>query len=182
MVKKSNKKTNTKKQSNRSKTSKDNKIIEDLKLQINNEKENIKKQVDRYKRLLAEFDNYKRRTDREKREISSLSMMNFAKDIITVVDDFERTLDSIPKTKKEESYIKGINLIFEKLLKILTDKEIESFNSIGEKFNPEFHEAISKVEDSKKKDGIIVNEYLKGYKNKQKIIRHAQVIVAKNKK
>ena len=131
--------------------------------------------------LLAEFDNYKRRTDREKSEISSLSMMNFAKDIITVVDDFERTLESIPKIKKEESYIKGVNLIFDKLLKILVDKEIEPFNSIGKKFDPELHEAISRIEDAKSKDGIIVNEYLKGYKNKQKIVRHAQVIVAKNK-
>ena len=181
MAKKNNK-TNTKKQSSRSKTSADNKAIKDLKLQIDKEKENVDKQIDRYKRLLAEFDNYKRRTDREKSEISSLSMMNFAKDIITVVDDFERTLESIPKIKKEESYIKGVNLIFDKLLKILVDKEIEPFNSIGKKFDPELHEAISRIEDAKSKDGIIVNEYLKGYKNKQKIVRHAQVIVAKNKK
>ena len=182
MAKTSNRKTNTKKQSGRSKTTENKKVIKDLKLQINAEKENVEKQLDRYKRLLAEFDNYKRRTDKEKKEISDLAITSLAKEVITVVDDFERTLDSLPKVKKEESYIDGIKLIFEKLTKILIDKEIKSFDSIGAMFDPEIHEAISSLQDKKSKDGIIVNEFLKGYKYKEKIIRHAQVIVAKNKK
>ena len=84
--------------------------------------------------------------------------------------------------QKKESYIDGIQLIFDKLTKILLDKGIEPFESQNENFDPEIHEAISIVNDKKFEDGVIINEYLKGYKYKQKIIRHAQVVVAKNKK
>lgn len=183
MAKKSNKKTSTKKQSTAKSNDKTNqKIIDDLKKQLNDQKENVDKQFDKYKRLLAEFDNYKRRTDKEKNDLSSMAIINFSKDIITIIDDFERTLDSIPELNKKESYINGIQLIFDKLTKILLDKGIESFESQNENFDPEIHEAISIVNDKKIEDGVIINEYLKGYKYKQKIIRHAQVVVAKNKK
>ena len=149
-------------------------------MQVEKEKSNTETQLDRYKRLLAEFDNYKRRTDKEKMEVSALTIKNFSIDLITVIDDFERTLDLFPKGKNKGSYIDGVKLIYEKMNKILIDKGIQSFNSIGEMFNPEIHEAISSQEDKKKKDGTILNEFLKGYKYKEKVIRHAKVIVAKN--
>lgn len=182
MSKKINKKTTAKKKSTSSRKIPDKKVIEDLKLQIEQEKGNTEKQLDRYKRLLAEFDNFKRRTDKEKMEISTLTIKQFANEIITVIDDFERTLNSLPEVEDEGIYSDGIKLIFEKMNKILMDKGIESFDSIGEIFDPEIHEAISSQEDKSKKDGTILNEFLKGYKYKEKIIRHAKVIVAKNKK
>jgi len=176
-----NKKT-AKKKSAKTKKVADKKILEDLKFQIEEQKAKTEAQIDRYKRLLAEFDNYKRRTEKEKMEVSSITIKNFAIDLITVIDDFERTLDLSSNEGNEESYIDGVKLIYEKMNKILMDKGIKSFNSMGEIFDPEIHEAISSQKDKKNKDGTILNEFLKGYKYKGKIIRHSKVIVAKNKK
>tara|TARA_B100000700_G_scaffold301929_1_gene371681 strand:+ start:556 stop:1098 length:543 start_codon:yes stop_codon:yes gene_type:complete len=176
-----NKKT-AKKKSAKTKKVADKKILEDLKFQIEEQKAKTEAQIDRYKRLLAEFDNYKRRTEKEKMEVSSITIKNFAIDLITVIDDFERTLDLSSNEGNEESYIDGVKLIYEKMNKILMDKGIKSFNSMGEIFDPEIHEAISSQKNKKYKDGTILNEFLKGYKYKGKIIRHSKVIVAKNKK
>ena len=181
MVKKNSKKVNVKKQTSSSSVAKNKKLIEDLKIQINNEKKNTKNQLEKYTRLLAEFDNYKRRTIKEKNDISNFTIIKFAKELITVLDDFDRTLDSVSNNKKDESYIKGIKLIFEKFYKILKDKGIQPFSSIGELFDPEIHEAISSQEDKNKDDDFIINEFLKGYKYKEQVIRHSKVVVVKNK-
>tara|TARA_Y100001935_G_scaffold254730_1_gene264767 strand:+ start:1206 stop:1733 length:528 start_codon:yes stop_codon:yes gene_type:complete len=175
MVKKNNKntKSQTKKNSNK-------KIIEDLKKQINTEIEKQEIQFDKYKRLLAEFDNYKRRTIKEKARISDRTIIEFAKEIITVVDDFDRTFESLTENSESKSLIKGIELIHDKILKILSDNGVESFDSLDQKFDPEIHEAISSQKDSKKEDGTILNEYLKGYKFNDNVIRHSKVIVIKN--
>ena len=175
MVKKNNKntKSQTKKNSNK-------KIIEDLKKQINTEIEKQEIQFDKYKRLLAEFDNYKRRTIKEKARISDRTIIEFAKEIITVVDDFDRTFESLTENSESKSLIKGIELIHDKILKILSDNGVESFDSLDQKFDPVIHEAISSQKDSKKEDGTILNEYLKGYKFNDNVIRHSKVIVIKN--
>ena len=176
MVKKSNKSSKSQKKSISSK-----KTIEELKKQISLEIEKQELQIDKYKRLLAEFDNYKRRTIKEKARIADRAIINFSKEIITVVDDFDRTFESLPENSESKSLVKGIELIHEKIVKILSDNGVKSFNSLEKKFDPEIHEAISSQEDNKKENGIILNEYLKGYKFNDNVIRHSKVIVVKNK-
>ena len=176
MVKKSNKSSKGQKKTISSK-----KTIEDLKKQISSEIEKQELQIDKYKRLLAEFDNYKRRTIKEKAKIADRAVIDFSKEIITVIDDFDRTLESLPENSESKSLVKGIELIHEKIVKILSDNGVKSFNSLDKKFDPEIHEAISSQEDSKKENGIILNEYLKGYKFNDNVIRHSKVIVVKNK-
>lgn len=176
MVKKSNKSSKSQKKSISSK-----KTIEELKKQISLEIEKQELQIDKYKRLLAEFDNYKRRTIKEKARIADRAVINFSKEIITVVDDFDRTFESLPENSESKSLVKGIELIHEKIVKILSDNGVKSFNSLEKKFDPEIHEAISSQEDNKKENGIILNEYLKGYKFNDNVIRHSKVIVVKNK-
>ncbi|MAV58497.1 MAG: nucleotide exchange factor GrpE [Candidatus Marinimicrobia bacterium] len=176
MVKKSNKSSKGQKKTISSK-----KTVEDLKKQISSEIEKQELQIDKYKRLLAEFDNYKRRTIKEKAKIADRAVIDFSKEIITVVDDFDRTLESLPENAESKSLVKGIELIHEKIIKILIDNGVKSFNSLDKKFDPEIHEAISSQEDSKKENGIILNEYLKGYKFNDNVIRHSKVVVVKNK-
>ena len=176
MVKKGNKSSKNQKKSISSK-----KTIDELKKQISLEIEKQELQIDKYKRLLAEFDNYKRRTVKEKARIADRAIINFSKEIITVVDDFDRTFESLPENSESKSLVKGIELIHEKIVKILSDNGVKSFNSLEEKFDPEIHEAISSQEDNKKENGIILNEYLKGYKFNDNVIRHSKVIVVKNK-
>ena len=113
--------------------------------------------------------------------IADRAIIDFSKEIITVVDDFDRTFESLPENSESKSLVKGIELIHEKIIKILSDNGVKSFNSLEEKFDPEIHEAISSLEDNKKENGIILNEYLKGYKFNDNVIRHSKVIVVKNK-
>ena len=176
MVKKVNKSSKNQKKSISSK-----KTIDELKKQISLEIEKQESHIDKYKRLLAEFDNYKRRTIKEKARIADRAIIDFSKEIITVVDDFDRTFESLPENSESKSLVKGIELIHEKIVKILSDNGVKSFNSLEEKFDPEIHEAISSQEDNKKENGIILNEYLKGYKFNDNVIRHSKVIVVKNK-
>jgi len=176
MVKKGNKNSKNQKKSISNK-----KTIDELKKQISLEIEKQELQIDKYKRLLAEFDNYKRRTIKEKARIADRAIINFSKEIITVVDDFDRTFESLPENSESKSLVKGIELIHEKIVKILSDNGVKSFNSLEEKFDPEIHEAISSQQDNKKENGIILNEYLKGYKFNDNVIRHSKVIVVKNK-
>ena len=112
MVKKVNKSSKNQKKSISSK-----KTIDELKKQISLEIEKQELQIDKYKRLLAEFDNYKRRTIKEKARIADRAIINFSKEIITVVDDFDRTFESLPENSESKSLVKGIELIHEKIVK-----------------------------------------------------------------
>jgi len=152
-----------------------------LKSQVKDFEENIGKLNEKNIRLLAEFDNYKRRTIEEKSNIIKHAVSDFAREWITVIDDLERTIDSIKNINKTDPLINGISLIYEKCNKILSDHDILSFNSIGEKFDPEIHDAMASEEVINKEEGIILSEYQKGYKFHEKVIRHAKVIVNKKK-
>ncbi len=158
--------------------------LKDLKEQINTLDSQVKeisanltKSKDKNVRLLAEFDNYKRRTQNEKHGLFKYSGEKIIKDILPVLDDLHRTVE-VESSENENSLIKGIKLIINKLDKVLEDNAISPFNSINEKFDPEFHEALMN-EDSDKDDGIVLKEFEKGYKYHDKIIRHAKVVVSK---
>ena len=157
------------------------KQIDQLNSQVKDHIENIGKLNEKNIRLLAEFDNYKRRTIEEKSNIIKHAVGDFAQEWITVIDDLERTIDSIKDLNKTEPLINGILLIYEKCIKILSDNDITPFKSIGEKFDPEIHDAMASEEVVNKEDGIILSEYQKGYKFHEKVIRHAKVIVNKKK-
>ena len=150
------------------------KIIEDNKnkeIQLN--EKNI--------RLLAEFENYKKRTIQEKNKLAELSIGNFIKNIIPTIDDLERTLDSVKLKKKDDPFYNGIVMIIEKLHKTLLEYGVKSFDSIGEKFDTSLHDAIANQESKDHEDGTVLIEYQKGYVYNENIIRHAKVVVSKNK-
>ena len=148
----------------------------------NKELSDLKSEIELLKnknvRLLAEFDNYKRRNLIEKENLIKYSGEELIKNILSVIDDFDRVLISKDKELSKNPMFKGIELIYNKLIKILNDYGIKSFKSIGKKFDANFHEAIM-LEKSKKKEGIILKEFEKGYEFHDKILRHSKVIISK---
>ena len=180
MKEKKNKTTEKKKKTSK-KTSKSDALknqIEELKQEVDNLKSESEKSKEKNIRLLAEFDNYRRRSVNERQNLSKYSAEAFVKDLLPVLDDFDRTMESV---KEDNPVLEGVQMIKTKLDKILEDHGIDNFNSIGEEFDPNLHEALMNQETDDKKDGIILNEFEKGYKYHDKILRHAKVVVSKAK-
>lgn len=151
----------------------------DLKTLDIKESEEYKALQDKYLRLAAEFDNYKKRSAREYAQIRELAASDLILEQIRVADDFRRALQH--DSSDFENYRQGMKLIFNKLQEILQKKGVSEIDSIGEPFNPKFHEAILQVEVGDQDDGIIVDEIEKGYMLNDRVLRPARVVVAKRK-
>jgi molecular chaperone GrpE len=163
--------------------SKESKKVSELKNNVKKIEKNLsqaesdlEKSKDRNVRLLAEFDNYKRRTRDEKLHLSRYSGEKIVCDLLPVFDDLHRSLENSEKTD-EKSFKDGIELINSKLLKVLEEHSILPIVSIGEEFNPEYHEAL--MSEDGEEDDIVLKEFEKGYKYHDRIIRHAKVVVSK---
>ena len=164
--------------------SKENKLlyaIKELQCQIDDNGNELEKLNEKNIRLLAEFDNYKRRTIQEKSNIIKHAVGDFAQGLITIIDDLERTLESSEDSKKLDPFVNGVIMVHDKFKKILNNHNIVSFDSVGKKFDPDLHDAMTSQEAEDKEDGAILTEFQKGYKYHDRVIRHAKVIVCKNK-
>jgi len=140
--------------------------------------EEIERKSDKNVRLLAEFDNYKRRTQEERSRLFKYAGEELAKAILPILDDLHRTLESDGKGKAR-TILEGIELIVAKLDRTLEDQGIVPFDSVGQDFNAELHEALMS-EESEKGENVILREFEKGYKYSDKILRHAKVVVSKS--
>ena len=129
-------------------------------------------------RLLAEFDNYKRRTADEKNNLIKYSGEKLVLEILKPLDDLKRTIDSFDKDK-DKSLVDGIGLVYKKFQTSLENNGINRFDSIGEQFNPDLHEAL--MSETGKENNIVLKEFESGYKYHDRIIRHAKVVVSKKK-
>ena len=127
-------------------------------------------------RLLAEFDNFKKRNLEERRKILQYDGESLVVGVLPVLDDLDRTL-SIKELKKLKNVYSGIKMIKDKINKVLDEKGIKSYVSVGEEFDTNFHEAFM-MKKSKKKSGLILEEFEKGYLYHDKVIRHAKVTVS----
>lgn len=133
---------------------------------------------DRYMRLMAEFQNYKKRVAREKQDIRSFANEKIVTELLQVIDSFERALENDPSADAE-AYAKGMSLIYEQLKKALTDAGLEEIESLGEDFDPKLHNAVMTQESEEYESGKVVNVLQKGYKLNSKVIRPAMVAVSK---
>ncbi len=141
------------------------------------EKENAELK-DQLLRRAADFDNYRKRMMKEKQETFDYANANLLGDLLDSLDNFDRTLDAAATAKDVKSVTDGIKMINKSLVKMLEDKYgLVSFGKEGDEFNPDEHEAIGRTEDEKAKKETLMQVYLKGYKLKDKIIRHAKVMV-----
>lgn len=138
----------------------------------------IIEQEDRYLRLVAEFDNYKKRNARLYDSMVQSARENLIFPLLDVIDNFERALDST-ENSDIESLQKGTKLIYQQLHELLEKEGVKPIEAIGQEFNPNLHEAIMQVESDKYPEGVIVGEVTRGYKVNDKVIRFSKVTVSK---
>lgn len=153
--------------------------IKELKSEVANLTNELNELKDKYLRVVAEFDNYKKRKEREISDIIERASEDFFLALLPVIDDFERSLNSESKRRSYKSLKQGIELIYQKLISVLKEQGVEVIEAIGTQFDPELHEAIMQVEDEEKPSNVVVNEALKGYRLKDRVLRYSQVIVNK---
>jgi molecular chaperone GrpE len=144
--------------------------------------EELQKQVDQYKDLLlrkaAEFDNFKRRMESETANIFKYATESLIEDILPVIDDFERSLKHSRESKEYDALIKGIEMIYQKLVKVLEGRGVKPFETVGKEFNVDFHDALLQMPRPEVPPHTVIEEVEKGYMMNDKVIRHAKVIVS----
>lgn len=130
---------------------------------------------DRYKRVLAEFENYKKRSSKERETLYNSILGDIVETFLPIVDNLENAL----KVETQDAeYKKGVELVLKQFKDILKAKGVEEIPALGETFDPSLHEAVSSVQDPDKNAKEIVQEYRKGYKIGSRVIRHSMVVVA----
>ena len=140
--------------------------------------EKIEELEDRVKRQMAEFDNFRKRTEKEKSHMYEVGARDVIEKILPVVDNFERGLASVPEEEKENPVIVGMDKIYNQLLTTLTDLGVEPIEAVGEEFDPNYHNAVMHVEDEEFGENVVAEEFQKGYIYKDTVIRHSMVKVA----
>lgn len=149
-------------------------VIE-LKKQIEAQKVQIDETEDRLKRVAAEFDNYKKRSSKEKDGLYNSLVGDIVSNFLPIIDNLEKAVEA---ETKDEEYRKGIELVLKQFKDVLSSRGVTEIETVGKTFDPEVHEAVSSVQDDTKGEKEIVQEYRKGYKIGDRVIRHSMVVVA----
>ncbi|BFH12800.1 nucleotide exchange factor GrpE [Paenibacillus melissococcoides] len=129
-------------------------------------------------RAQADFDNFRRRTVKEKEELAQYASSKLVTQLLPVLDNFERALAAAQTGSEEQSFVKGVDMIFRQFMQVLEQEGVKAMNAVGEPFNPEFHQAIMQVESEEHEEGIVVEEVQKGYMLKDRVLRPAMVKVS----
>ena len=140
--------------------------------------ERIEELEDRVKRQMAEFDNFRKRTEKEKSHMYEVGAKDVIEKILPVVDNFERGLASVPEDQKSDPVIDGMEKVYRQLMTILTDLGVTPIEAVGEEFDPNYHNAVMHVEDEKLGENVVAEEFQKGYMYRDTVIRHSMVKVA----
>lgn len=138
-------------------------------------KEKVEELEDRVKRQMAEFDNFRKRSDKEKSAMFEMGAKSVIEKILPVVDNFERGLQAIPKEEKESAFSEGMNKIYKQLMTELGDLGVKPIEAIGEEFNPDFHNAVMQLESEEYEAGVVAQELQKGYMYRESVVRHSMV-------
>ncbi len=133
---------------------------------------------DRLLRNMAEFDNFRRRSEKEKQTMFDMGARHIAEKLLPVIDNFERGLATVPDDKEAKAFSDGMDMIYKQLLKNLEDAGVRAIDCLGKEFNPDFHNAVLHVEDETVGENIIVEELQKGYMYKDSVLRYSMVKVA----
>lgn len=140
--------------------------------------EKIEELTDRLTRQMAEFDNFRKRTDREKSQMYEVGAKDVIDKILPVVDNFERGLGAVTEDEKEDPFVKGMEQIYKQLMTTLEGIGVKPIEAVGSEFDPDFHNAVMHVEDEEVGENIIVEEFQKGYMYRDSVVRHSMVKVA----
>ena len=140
--------------------------------------EKIEELTDLLRRNMAEFDNFRKRTEKEKSAMFEMGARDILEKILPVVDNFERGLSAIPEEMKDSSFATGMEMIYKQLMKTLEDVGVTPIEAVGKEFDPDFHNAVMHIEDENLGENIIAAELQKGYQYRDTVIRHSMVQVA----
>lgn len=140
-------------------------------------KEKVEELEDRVKRQMAEFENFRKRTDKEKTAMYEVGAKSVIEKILPVVDNFERGLGSIPEEEKGGAFAEGMNMIYKQLVGELDKLGVKPIEALGKEFNPDFHNAVMQVESEEYESGVIAQELQKGYTYHDTVVRHSMVAV-----
>lgn len=140
--------------------------------------EQIEDLTDRLKRSMAEFDNYRKRVEKEKSHMYEIGAKDVIEKILPVVDNFERGFDSISDEEKEAPFAAGMDKVFKQLTGVLEEIGVKPIEALNQEFDPNLHNAVMHVEDDSVGENVIVEEFQKGYCYKDTVVRHSMVKVA----
>ena len=143
--------------------------------EINKIKTELEETTDRLKRLMAEFDNFKKRSAKEREGLYNSLLSDIVSSFLPVVDNLEKAVNS---NTEDEGYKQGIELVLKQFMDVLTSLGVKEIEGVGSTFNPEYHEAVSSVQDETLGEKEVKEVFRKGYQIGEKVIRHAMVVVA----
>ena len=140
--------------------------------------EKIEELTDKLTRQMAEFDNFRKRTEKEKSQMYEVGAKDIIEKILPVVDNFERGLDAVKEEEKEDPFVQGMEKVYKHLVTTLEGIEVKPIEAVGQPFDPNFHNAVMHVEDENFGENIVAEELQKGYTYRDSVVRHSMVKVA----
>ena len=140
--------------------------------------EQIEELTDRLTRQMAEFDNFRKRTEKEKSAMYEVGAKDIIEKILPVIDNFERGLSAVTEEQKDDSFVPGMEMIYKQIMTTLHGVGVKVIEAVGQEFNPDLHNAVMHVEDEEAGENIIVEEFQKGYTYRDSVVRHSMVKVA----
>ena len=139
--------------------------------------EQIEDLTDRLRRQMAEFENFRKRTEKEKSQMFDMGAKTIVEKVLPVIDNFERGLAAVPEDKKEDAFVVGMDKIYKQFLTTLEEAGVKPIEAVGQEFDPNFHNAVMHVEDEELGENIVAEELQKGYMYRDAVVRHSMVAV-----
>ena len=137
--------------------------------------EQIEELNDRVKRQMAEFENFRKRTEKEKSMMFDMGARTVIEKILPVVDNFERGFTTVEDSDKDDAFVQGMQQVYKQLMTELDAIGVKPIEAVGQEFNPDFHNAVMQVESEEYESGIVAQEFMKGYMYKDTVVRHSMV-------
>ena len=140
--------------------------------------EQIAELNDKVLRQMAEFENFRKRTEKEKAAMFEIGAKSIVEKLLPVIDNFERGLSAVSEEEKSTGFAQGVEMIYKQLLNELSEAGVTPIEAVGKEFNPDFHNAVMHIEDESLGENIVAEEFQKGYMYKDSVVRHSMVKVA----
>ena len=139
--------------------------------------ERIEELTDQVKRQMAEFENFRRRTEKEKTQMYEVGAKSIIEKILPVVDNFERGLAAVPEEQKNDAFVEGMDKIYKQMMTVFEEMGVKPIEAVGKEFDPEYHNAVMQVESEEYESGVVAQELQKGYMYRDSVVRHSMVAV-----
>ncbi len=143
--------------------------------QANADKEKIAELEDRVKRQLAEFENFRNRTDKEKQAMFETGAKSVLEKILPVIDNFERGFSTVEESDQEDAFVQGMRKVYKQMMDELEKIGVKPIEAVGQEFNPDLHNAVMQVESEEFESGIVAQEFMKGYTYRDTVVRYSMV-------